>query len=78
MVGGEVMADHSGYFIDERGIHTVESSSYPDAVWHEYAVEFGKPDSAAKFEEFCQRLLREGGAARAAEVANLLGIRLGR
>lgn len=69
------MIEHSEFFIDERGIFTVESRSYPDAIWHEYAVEFGQADTEERFEAFCQRLIEKGEDERSAKLRALLGAR---
>lgn len=47
------------YFIDEKGIYTVKSSSYPDAVWDEYLVRFDN-NMNTDFQKFVKKLREEG------------------
>lgn len=62
----------SDYYIDEKGIFSAESSSYPDAVWNTYKVIFGEEDTAEQFERFVQRVLAEGATQRSRQLFSIL------
>ncbi len=65
-------ARRSEYFIDEKGIYSLRSSSYPDAVWRWDHVTFGEAETAERFEKFVQKVLDEGREGRSRELFSLL------